>query len=409
MLAGVIRSLLLVASAALAPAAALAQAAPAVQTGSQALAQDAGEYARLFGVPPDEAVRRLQAQEASVPATDALRARFRERLAGISIEHAPAYRVVVRLTGDEPVADETISAAGMQVPVTFATGALATRDEVVAAISRHQAAIRAAMPSPPGLGADPRTGELVVVLPGVENQADREAELTALTGVPVRIRRLDEFAVDMDVKGGGLLVGSNPGEDRRYACTAGFVVTDGARTGIVTAAHCPDMLVYRDPEGAETSLAYEGQWGAHYHDVQVHPTSAAQRPLFYADTATRSLRELTSWRNRESTRAGDLVCRRGETSGYSCSLVEMVDYAPPGDLCAGPCTPTWVAVRGPKCRGGDSGGPIFAGTVAFGIIKGGHWGSGGRCSYYYYMSTDYLPGEWRLLHRGSALPRPAAP
>jgi hypothetical protein len=68
-----------------------------------------------------------------------------------------------------------------------------------------------------------------------------------------------------------------------------------------------------------------------------------------------------------------------------------------------------VAVRGPKCRGGDSGGPIFAGTVAFGIIKGGHWGSGGRCSYYYYMSTDYLPGEWRLLHRGSALPRPAAP
>jgi hypothetical protein len=82
---------------------------------------------------------------------------------------------------------------------------------------------------------------------------------------------------------------------------------------------------------------------------------------------------VTSWRNRTSTRAGDIVCHRGEHSGYSCAEVELVDYAPPGTLCAGPCDPVWVTVAGPKCAGGDSGGPVFSGTIAFGILKGGSY------------------------------------
>jgi hypothetical protein len=78
--------------------------------------------------------------------------------------------------------------------------------------------------------------------------------------------------------------------------------------------------------------------------------------------------------------------------------VELTDFAPPGELCGGPCDPTWVTVSGPKCRGGDSGGPNFNGTIAFGITKGGHYYPDGRCAFYYYMSTDYLPEGWRLLY-----------
>jgi streptogrisin C len=407
----VIRSFLLV-LAALVPAAAAAQVAPQarLQSPIEALTQDAGEYSRLFNVTTDVALARLRAQEASVPATDAIRARFAGRFTGIAIEHQPAYRIVVTLAGDEPVPAETIRAGGLDVPVVYRTGAHATREQLLAALIRHQAEIRQAFANPPGMGVEPREGSLLVVARNPGDRAAKEAELSQLTGVPVRIRTLDEVAADMDVKGGALLFGTDPADNRRYRCTTGFVVTDGDRTGVITAAHCPDTLVYRDPAGTETSLDYLSQWGARYQDVQVHPTPAAQRPLFFADTDKRLLRELASWRNRESTRAGDLVCRRGETSGYSCSLVEIVDYSPPGDLCAGPCDPTWVAVRGPQCRGGDSGGPIFAGTVAFGIVKGGHYAADGRCSYYYYMSTDYLPQGWRLLHRGDRLARaPAAP
>jgi hypothetical protein len=41
-----------------------------VQTADEALARDAAEYARQFGVAPEQAMLRLRAQEASVVDTD---------------------------------------------------------------------------------------------------------------------------------------------------------------------------------------------------------------------------------------------------------------------------------------------------------------------------------------------------
>src|SRR3954464_10966565 len=92
-------------------------AAQALQTPAEALAQDAAEYARRHHVDADEALRRLQAQEETVAATDRLRAAYAKRLAGIFIEHEPAYRIVVLLKGDRTVPDQAAEAAGMTVPV----------------------------------------------------------------------------------------------------------------------------------------------------------------------------------------------------------------------------------------------------------------------------------------------------
>jgi hypothetical protein len=83
--------------------------------------------------------------------------------------------------------------------------------------------------------------------------------------------------------------------------------------------------------------------------------------------------------------------------------VELTDYAPPGDLCGGPCAPAWVTVSGPSCKGGDSGGPVFLGSTAFGILKGASYAGSGRCDFYYYMSTDFLPDGWALLTEVSSL------
>jgi streptogrisin C len=396
------------------PAASQAQAAgPRIQTGVEALAQDAGEYAAQNGVTLEEAMRRLRAQEETVAATDRIQDVYRDRLAGISIEHQPEYRIVVLLTGDEPVTNEAIQAGGMDVPIVFRIGAAATREQIVAAIRQHQPAIRSAFPNASGMGVDSRTGELILLLKAVF--ADRydvdeiKAELEQLTGVPVRLRLLDRADENLGIEGGARVEGIDPANGRRYACTTGFVVTDGARTGIVTAAHCPDILTYFDPQGGTTALSFIGQWGARYQDVQLHVSEQALRPLFYADSRKTAVRTLTSWRNRTSTRAGDVVCRRGETTGYSCSQVELTDYAPPGDLCGGPCDPAWVTVTGPHCKSGDSGGPVFLGTIAFGIVKGGNYSRTGACHFYYYMSTDYLPEGWSLLYRQGPTPPAEAP
>ena len=378
------------------------EAPPHIQTPVEALAQDGAEYARLYGVPLDQAIREMEAAQDSVPATDALAQEFRDRLAGVTIAHDGGFRFVVVLTGDAPVADRSIAAAGMAIPVTFQTGAPATRDQILAAIVAYQADIRAALHNPPGMGVDPRAGMLAVMVKasdvGSDGEAALAARLQAIAGVPVEVKAWSDADVNLMAQGGGRVVGFDTEIQHKAVCTSGFVVTDGSRTGIATAAHCPDQISYVEPDGREIPLTMIGAWGARYQDVQIHVGAGALAPLFYTDKGKTVSRPVTSWRNQTSTRAGDVVCHRGERTGYSCAEVEYPDYAPPGDLCAGPCEATWVAVRGPTCKGGDSGGPVFAGTIAFGLVKGSSYTGDGRCRLYYYMSTDYLPPGWTVAH-----------
>ncbi len=375
-----------------------------LETQAESLARDAGEYARQFDVSLSEATERLSVQDASVAATDTIAETYRDRLAGIAIEHRPSYRIVVYLTGSEAVPEQALTTDAKTVPIVFRTGAKVTRERVIWAMTYHQAAIRAALRAPPGMGLDPRTGELVVIIGSLDAADGTDAlkmRLETIAGVPVQIRVLNHVDVNLASpslpEGGARVEGINPEDSKRYLCTTGFNVTDGARTAVTTAAHCVDQLSYRDPQGISVPLAFVGQWGWGYHDVQINTAPAPLPPTFYADTAKSRLRTVTGQRSRTSTRAGDFVCHRGERTGFSCALVQLTDFAPAGDLCGGPCLPTWVTVAGPTCKGGDSGSPVFTGTTALGILKGASYRSDGSCAFYFYMSVDYLPQGWSLL------------
>lgn len=375
-------------------------ALPILETPAAARAEDAAEYAKLFAVPLREAIARLAVQDASVPVTDAIAEQYRDRLAGIAIEHRPAYRIVVNLTGATPVAPEQISAGGITVPIVFRPGAAVTRERVIWAMTNHQAAIRAALRTPPGMGLDPHTGALVVTVgstDAAEGAASLEQRLGAIAGVPVKVRALNQKDVNLSPEGGARVEGLNPDDNRRYVCTTGFNITDGVRNAVTTAAHCVDNLDYRGARGTIEPLSFVGQWGWGYRDVQINASLGPLPPTFYADAARTRLRPVTGARGRASTRAGDFVCHRGERTGYSCALVQLTDFAPAGDLCGGPCLPTWVTVSGPTCKGGDSGSPVFSGTTALGILKGASYRGDGSCAFYFYMSLDYLPEGWSLL------------
>jgi streptogrisin C len=391
-----------------APPVTLPPQAPVVtlEAPADALARDADEYARQFAVSPDEAQHRLAAQEDSVPATDALAEEFRDRLTGIVIEHRPVWRIVVVLAGETPVAERTIFAGGMTVPVIFRSGARATREQVVWAMTWHQPAIRALLRRPPGMGLDPRTGELVVTLGAADAAAAGGADalrdrIAAIAHVPVRISVIERIDRDLDLAGGARIEGVEPGDGKRYRCTTGFAVSDGTRHGLTTAAHCADAMTYSDPRGGTVPLDFLGQWGWGYQDVQIGLSATPPAPTLYDDTAKTLERPVLAQRSRAATRAGDFVCHRGERTGYSCSLVQLTDFAPAGDLCGGACLPTWVAVAGPKCQGGDSGAPVFLGGTAFGMVKGGSYRPDGSCAFYFYMSLDYLPPGWTLLRAAS--------
>ena len=372
-----------------------------VLSNPEAVRQDAAIYSTQHGVSRGEAIRRLRIQEASVGAVDRIATDFGDRLAGISVEHSPVYRIVVLQTGTDPVPDRTLHVAGTEVAVGFRTGARVTHAQAVAAMRRHLIDFRSELPGARGAGYDQRTGEVVLLIP--REDADRlgaaaiRDRAEQVSGVPVRVVVNELRESNMEVVGGGLIDGLNPVDGRRYRCTTGFMVTDGTRDAVATAAHCPDEVTYRGPNGTAVPLTFAGQWGLAYQDVQINVSPNREQPLFYSERTKGMLRRLTSWRNVANTRAGDFVCHWGESSGYSCAEVELTDYAPPGTLCGGPCEPTWVTVPGPSCVGGDSGGPVFSGTTAFGIAKGINRDRSGRCNFYYYMSTDYLPDPWRLI------------
>ena len=154
---------------------------------TEALADDAVQYAAQFGVTPEEALRRLKAQQASVAITDAIAREFADRLAGMSIEHRPEYRILVLLTGTEPVADR--SAGG--VPIVFRTGARATHVEAIQALRKHLIDLRSDLPNARGAGYDQRTGEVVLLVTRAD--ADRygmdaiRTRAEQVGGVPVRV------------------------------------------------------------------------------------------------------------------------------------------------------------------------------------------------------------------------------
>lgn len=388
---------------------ATAAAAQAGETHDEAIADDAALYAAQFGVSPAEATRRLDAQEKTVATTDAIAREFSGRLAGISIEHSPRFRIVVLLTGDESVADRSAD----DVPIVFRTGAKATHAQALQALRKHLIDLRSDLPNSRGAGYDQRTGEIVLLV--TREDADRlgvdaiRARAEQVGGVPVRVVVNELNESNMSVDGGGRVEGLNLQTSKRNLCTTAFVITNGETNAITTAAHCPDELTYVDRDGSSITLPMIGSWGAAYRDVQINGSANSPDPLFYSNRPAGTLRRLASWRNVASTRAGDFVCHYGESSGYSCSTVELTDYAPPGDLCGGPCFPTWVTVKGPSCVPGDSGGPVFSGDVAFGIAKGVNRASSGQCLFYYYMSTDYLPPPWRLLTESDTKRRPHHP
>jgi hypothetical protein len=247
------------------------------------------------------------------------------------------------------------------------------------------------------MGHDARTGELVVMQrlsSAVRPADDVAAELTRLTGVPVRVRQLQASFENAAALGGSRVEGSEGAH--RWFCTTGFLVTDGKQLGVTTAAHCPDSMTYRGPDGEERLLKFAGGWGTAYRDVQIHTGVGSTAALFFVDQDRTAVRPVTGWLTRPMTRVGDWVCKRGEASGASCSTVEMTDFAPPGELCGGLCSTSWVTVKGPQCRRGDSGAPVFIGTTALGVLKGGAFLSGEACAFYYYMSVDYLPEDWRI-------------
>lgn len=153
---------------------------------------DAAWYARDQGVSRKEAVRRLRIQSEMGGLIQRLRKTHEARLAGIVVDHQPEYRLRVRLTGTLAVPTQIHALGGSHLPVVFETGAQATLAELLASMTKNQAALSRVFPTLAGIGTDESTSEIVMMVyaPTDADAAAAKAKLPAalaLLGVPARI------------------------------------------------------------------------------------------------------------------------------------------------------------------------------------------------------------------------------
>lgn len=342
------------------------------QNPSDVLLRDAREYAISQNTTLDEAVRRLELQKSAGDLQVEISVKERNIFAGMWIQHAPQFRIIVQLTsGGLEKISQYIATGPLNgiVDVRSAPVALATLEDRQITTLRI---LRERGVSPAVLGVD--SG--IPVDSGI-NVMENQVELYVLAAdwsrfdlalqkaniqLPdhvqvVTVSRLSTRNTDI-YAGLGL-----------STCTSGFSVSNlpngGGTKGITTAGHCSGDQSYYG-----TALPLYSEWYYGSYDLQWHTAPGFTVRNYAADPQFPYYRSITATKGRDSQVLNELVCKYGKTTGYSCGYIADKNYAPSYVPNA---NPTFIRVHRDGVdlsRGGDSGGPWYNNQTAYGIHSG---------------------------------------
>ncbi|MFD5793475.1 S1 family peptidase [Streptomyces diastatochromogenes] len=185
------------------------------------------------------------------------------------------------------------------------------------------------------------------------------------------------------ISGGDAIYGGS------YRCSLGFNVRSGSTYYFLTAGHCGEVAsTWYSNSGHTTTLGTNVGYSFPGNDFALvrytnssiaHPSAVGNQTISSAATPS----------------VGTTVYRRGSTtgthSGRVTALNATVNYGS-GDIVRGLIQTTVCA------EGGDSGGPLYAGSVAYGLTSGGSGNctSGG--------TTFFQPVTEALSYYGVTLP-----
>ncbi|QUW18639.1 S1 family peptidase [Agrococcus sp. Marseille-Q4369] len=159
-------------------------------------------------------------------------------------------------------------------------------------------------------------------------------------------------------------------------CTAGFIVRQGTplRYGVLSAGHCDSWPSTYDGQAVTGSSAMSNR------DLRVLWLSGTPTKQFQVQSGV----YFTASGQTEPS-VGSSVCKYGAVTGQSCSTVTVSGYCSTG-VWAGRTICGLFKTRNQYVRGGDSGGPWFVGSVAYGITSG--YGSANGTSYDLFTGTS---------------------
>ena len=211
----------------------------------------------------------------------------------------------------------------------------------------------------------------VIVSVATENEvapARSEIRQTDMGRVPPeRVDVVVGSPSEEDSYGGlGLLDWSNPSDD---GCTSGFTVlhTASGNEGIATAGHCDDNEALAHHSG--TLLTAEpGQVNANSTDAQWLKTPGFEDIKQFRYNDAGNTKWVYSRVDRVNMVLEQMVCKYGRSTGEGCAFIKSKAW----DKDAG--GPTWNATFIRMDRSitadGDSGGPWFLDTAAYGLHGG---------------------------------------
>ncbi len=380
------------------PAAPQSPGSEAVFDENDPLVQDARWYAEDQGIELSEAVRRLKLQEISGDLNADLEANEKDTFAGMWTQHESEYRIIVRFTrdGSETIqryiegsplegivelrpADTTYEELErIQARALYIVDGLDIRAESVIDVKSNRVELWVSDPT-----------RLANVLQTTNARLPDEVDVVKVEGFssPTANIYAGQEIVTYNSAGQGMI------------CTTGFSVYNQTGTrGVTTAGHCLNNAYRNNVSLRFIDQRYGGSYEVQWHtapDFTVKPR-AADEYNNNGDT-TPFYRVITGTRGRANQKVDDYVCKHGRTTQTTCGYIDYKSFRPNyGDGVQ--FNATFILVR-PTSEDmgnrGDSGGPVYVGGTALGIVSG-ETGSNcnppNNCPYLIYMPIDYVSG-----------------
>ncbi len=176
-------------------------------------------------------------------------------------------------------------------------------------------------------------------------------------------------------------------------CNTAFAVEDiygVLGRGVITAGHCSEShptMYYKLKALSVQNWLKNGSY-----DVGFHTTTGLTITNQIQVASTGVFRRVTATKSRDSQVVGEYVCKYAVVTGYTCGYISSKNFSSSG---VDSPSPTFIRVNNTAASypdlssGGDSGGPWFNNTTAYGVH---HGAPGDDPNDAIYMAINYIDG-----------------